>query len=440
VKKKPRAFVELDYKRAAVAFWRSGKTGRRRSFAAVKARYRKIKNERILYEWDKQLSSGGSNYDKYLTICNFVLQKFKLSKVNRVIIHDVNLRIWAVTKARELGLVHFKASHGWILKFKAANKIVSRKITRFITKLSAEQDTQLHELAEQFVQATIPYVNNNGPETVYNTDQSGFSLELHSGRTLDIQGVRAVEAVVQSKSAMTHSYTIQPVISASGKLLSPLFLVLKEPTGSFGPRIMRSMFMAVNVHVTSSRSGKVTKDIVRQWFKDVFFPNIGTPATLILDSLTTQNDEQLIKQILPSNIDFEFFTLPPGTTPLIQPLDVYFFRVWKNFVRKFSDHVVMNELSVQLSQRDNIIKLQSLVHNQFSSPRYESMIRYAWYKCGYLEQNEKFVNPVEFCFEITMNNCSFCDTYCFIRCSWCQMNLCFEHFYENYHFCETYIA
>jgi len=48
---------------------------------------------------------------------------------------------------------------------------------------------------------------------------------------------------------------------------------------------------------------------------------------------------------------------------MIQPLDVYGFRIWKNFVRTFSDRDDIN-----LHLRNNIIKLQSLTHIQLSSP------------------------------------------------------------------------
>jgi len=49
-------------------------------------------------------------------------------------------------------------------------------------------------------------------------------LEIHSGRTLTTQDVKTVETVIQSQSAITHSYTIMPTISASGQLLSPFYL------------------------------------------------------------------------------------------------------------------------------------------------------------------------------------------------------------------------
>ena len=58
-----------------------------------------------------------------------------------------------------------------------------------------------------------------------------------------------------------------------------------------------------------------------------------------------------------------------------------------------------NELRYQLNIRNNMIKLQSLVHNQLTSPRYTNLFKYAWYKSGYIaEKPGKFKNPVNFSF------------------------------------------
>jgi len=64
--------------------------------------------------------------------------------------------------------------------------------------------------------------------------------------------------MVQSVSATTHNYTIQPLISATGQLLSPLFLVLKESSGKFGPIVEENLFRPKNVYLEASKSGKLT--------------------------------------------------------------------------------------------------------------------------------------------------------------------------------------
>ena len=92
------------------------------------------------------------------------------------------------------------------------------------------------------------------------------------------------------------------------------------------------------------------------------------------------------------------------------------FRIWKTFVRHFSHSVILMNSDVNLHLRNNIIKLQSFVHNQLSSP------------------------PVEFGFGGSQPHCEIpgCNNVAIIRYSWCQKSLCLKHFFNDYHFCSTY--
>ncbi|XP_076235658.1 uncharacterized protein LOC143180031 [Calliopsis andreniformis] len=45
------------------------------------------------------------------------------------------------------------------------------------------------------------------------------------------------------------------------------------------------------------------------------------------------------------------------------------------------------------------MKLQSLTHNQLSSPRFHNMFKHSWFKSGYLENRpDRYENPVDYCF------------------------------------------
>ena len=101
-----------------------------------------------------------------------------------------------------------------------------------------------------------------GPENLYNFNQSGFELEIHSGRTVAIEDTKEVEIVEQSVPSTTHSYTIQPTISADGKFLSSIFMVLQETYKKFGPIVEKTLFRPINVHMTASKFGKLTSGIV----------------------------------------------------------------------------------------------------------------------------------------------------------------------------------
>ena len=140
--------------------------------------------------------------------------------------------------------------------------------------------------------------------------------------------------------------------------------------------------------------------------------------------------------------------IPPKTTGMTQPLDVFFFRLWKVYVRHTSDHILLMDIDVSLQQRNNIIKLQSLVHNQLSAERYKVMIRYAWFKAGYAVGREDvaFLTPATFCLNIRPSHeCLDCLTSgdkqaVFAKCSHCENYYCFNHFYipsdpQTYHTC-----
>ena len=129
-----------------------------------------------------------------------------------------------------------------------------------------ESATELEKKADEFVTDVRQYAAKIGVGNVYNSDQSGFQLELHSGRTLTFQGEKQVQCLVQSVTTTTHSYTIQPLISGEGRLLSPLFLVLKQRTGEIGPRIGTNLFRLENVYIEVSKSGKLTSGINLQLY------------------------------------------------------------------------------------------------------------------------------------------------------------------------------
>lgn len=253
--------LSYDYKNKAVQYWRSGKK-KNYSIETVKQKYKAVKSIRQLRRWANQLNKGGTYKEKLSRISEYTLKNMKTAMDAGVIIHDIDLQKWALQAQKEIGYdVRFRASHNWLWKFKKHHRIVSRKIHKFVTRKTVEEEPILRNNADKFVHDVKPLIEKYRAENVYNSDQSGFQLEIHSARTLAEKGSNKVECVVQSVSATTHSYTIQPTINANGKLLSPLFMVLKEAKDEFGPRVEKDLFRPENVYVTASKSGKLTSGI-----------------------------------------------------------------------------------------------------------------------------------------------------------------------------------
>ncbi|CAF1476498.1 unnamed protein product [Adineta ricciae] len=165
-------------------------------------------------------------------------------------------------------------------------------------------------------------INPTTEDNVLNTDQSGLELEIHSGRILSYHGEKTTLSTVRSENATTHSYTVQPMISLSGKVIGPVFLCLKEPDGRMSDNIKSNLFKADNVVVTCSASGKLTTSLVKYWRDNVFITSIANSSrTLLLsDSWLGQGDGKGIYEMIK---DCKRMVVPPKTTAKIQPLDAF---------------------------------------------------------------------------------------------------------------------
>ncbi len=434
--------IPMKSRREAVEYWMSGKKGKLK-WETVSARYRFITNERQLYRFKHQMENYGTRKSKLQQIWNYTLTKFKDALEKKLVVHENDLRRWALKEALNLHYSDFKASKWWIWKFKSLNRICSRKITKFVTSNYSKEAENILESANTFLETSKAILPNFRPDHIFNTDQSGFNYEMTSSRTLSFVGEKATTASVSSLHATTHSYTIQPIITLEGKLLSSLFICLQESGGKFGPRVQQNMFQCPNVVVYCSKSGKMTKELVREWCEESLIPAISSKSLLLLDSWSGHSDTENICSLFSQDKPCEILKIPPKTTSLIQPLDVYFFRQWKLFARKIYERVSLDRLEINLKDRNNIIKMHSLIHNQLSSPRFYTMIKYSWFKSGYFTENPgKFKNVIETCFKFTeqvcYQDCSQCSEGVFIICSWCSLPLCFTHFYEKYHYCSNH--
>lgn len=101
------------------------------------------------------------------------------------------------------------------------------------------------------------------------------------------------------------------------------------------------MFRPANIYIAASKSGKLTGEHFQSWFTNVFLPVSGSFSVLLLDSWTGHCPARLQEFTPSQDKDVRILTIPKKTTGMIQPLDVYGFRIWKNFVRTFSDRVTL---------------------------------------------------------------------------------------------------
>ncbi len=443
--KKSKSIVAMEDREQAVQYWLNEGGKKRYSLATVQKRFRFVASERQLYEWKSQIEKRKipPTLAKKTLYERLYVQFFEARK-NKYSINDSDLRDWALHIADEMGINDFQASANWILQFKKVHRIGSRKITKFVSRNYARDEAMIEQAASDFVETTKTKLVHYAMSAVYNADQSGFEREMRAKRTLSFVGEKHTETTAQSVSALTHSYTIMPVIGMDGTLFPRLYICLQEAKGTFGPRVLQSMFTARNLIIDASQSGKMGKPHLRLFFSDAFFPYANQESVLLVDSWSTYNDNTILESVKPADKTLEILKIPPGTTGKIQPLDKEFFRQWKALYRRLSDKIIGDRtINFELFQRDSILKFQSFLHYQFSSPRFRNLIRYSWYATKYVDvRPQAFNTPAQFCLYRTSKVCELqeCQIKPLIRCSWCKLNICFKHAIDVSHFCDNYLA
>ena len=189
-----------------------------------------------------------------------------------------------------------------------------------------------------------------------------------------------------------------------------------------------------NVVVTCSASGKLITSLVEYWRDKCLIPSLLSEKTLLISESWSGQTHH--KGMYDSIKELKRLEVPWKNTSKIQPLDVLFNIQWRVIASRVYERVLLDELEIHLAQRNNIIRLQSLIHNQFSSSVFTPMIRYAWFKSAYTDSDPgPFQTVTEICFKFKQDYCdiSSCERFAFIRCSYCNKILCLHDFFVNYH-------
>lgn len=225
-----------------------------------------------------------------------------------------------------------------------------------------------------------------------------------------------------------------PLLSMSGKFYGKLLVCLQEPKGVLGPRVAETLRVPENIYLTVSKSGKMDKQMMKRWIDDCVQPLISDQQImLIYDSWAGQVDEETYSS-LGENCRRE--KIPAKATSLIQPLDKYIFRQYKIFRRLIFERVMLDELALDMHNRENVLKMHSLIFNQMQSEIFVPMCKYAWYACTYTTEKQDFKNVQELLFSSTYDKCEMdsCPMESFIKCAHCNLHLYFDHFFVEYHY------
>lgn len=448
-----------------------------KSEKTIKAKYKWF-NRKFVANFRKCVASGGTSKAKMLSINDYVLDKVQDARNRRLPLHDRFLVEWGLEKSAQLNATSFfTASHTWVRNFKKKYGIVSRAITEYSSRTEQEQaeeiEANIRSFKANFARTEISYPRR----LIWNVDQTGFAYELVDKRTLSWRGERDTIVNIDSKNRQSHSFTSQPVIARDGRIVGKLLLCMQEPKGEFGPivgpKVRRLERILKNIRVFASSSGKMSSELMFNWIEDVLSParndeltpedgrteiyeysngTVGSiladdnaeeespipepqrPVVLLLMDSWTGQTNHLVQDKLAEQL-IETLIIPAHTTKYLQPLDKTFNRQYKKFVKNILQRALYEGKINKMTSREGVIMLHSRIWEQFSSVRYQDMLRYAWRGA-----DEAFVNqelstgpPPNMVFDIQFNfhhsrKCNWCENKAVIMCAHNDKAACLDHF------------
>src|SRR5579862_1653342 len=87
------------------------------------------------------IENNGTRLEKLKQIKEFMFNQFYLKRtIEKEAIHDDDLELYAIQKAKELNWDTFKASKSFINTFKREHRISSRRVNKIITRIISNRN------------------------------------------------------------------------------------------------------------------------------------------------------------------------------------------------------------------------------------------------------------------------------------------------------------
>lgn len=234
----------------------------------------------------------------------------------------------ALDYAKELGKVDFRASNGWLTRFKTRHNIGSATLSG--ERASVDQDDvtswrqRLPEITKDFA-----------PEDVYNMDETGLFFRALPDKTLAVRG----SDCAGGKKAKER-LTVVLCVNAVGDFEKPLVIGHAKK-----PRCFKNLNPhQLPVTWTANKKAWMTTAIFTEWIKK-FNRRMraqGRHVLLLLDNAPSHPQDLNL-----THVTLRF--LPAGTTSVLQPLDLGIIKTMKGYYRTRLLRAVLSKIETSSS-------------------------------------------------------------------------------------------
>uniref|UniRef100_A0A8C4XHT4 HTH CENPB-type domain-containing protein n=1 Tax=Erpetoichthys calabaricus TaxID=27687 RepID=A0A8C4XHT4_ERPCA len=236
---------------------------------------------------------------EYPVIEQCVLKWFVQARDRNVPIDGKLLQVKAEDFAKELSHSEFKASNGWLDKFKKRHGIV-------FNRLCGESAQVPEEDCSHWIQKLPEIVQDYSPDDIFNADETGLFFKCTPDKTMTFKG----EPCHGRKKSKEH-VTLLLGANMSGLEKLPALLIGK----SLKPRCFKNV-KSLPMHYEANKKAWMTSELFSKWLKKVDAAMVRKKRRIILfiDNCRAHNHIPVMKAV---TIKF----MPPNTTSKLQPLD-----------------------------------------------------------------------------------------------------------------------
>jgi len=230
----------------------------------------------------------------------------------------------------------FKASSGWIIRFKTRHNLVSRRVTS--SKVIPEN---VEELCINFIRSVHDLIDIHKIQlkNIINFDQVPRYFEANSNRTIAIKGSRNI---FLKKGTSGHKrFTFTYAIQGDGKILKPHILFSK---------LVNRPVLTDKVIVDVNNTGMWNEEILKNFMnltilnrpESTFYKE---PTLILLDSYGThikyvrENYDKIVRR------NIFLMLIPKNLTGLLQPEDVVLNHSFQAFYNRKYDEYLQNGLN-----------------------------------------------------------------------------------------------